>query len=695
MPACKHCGLPVQDYTQSRQDLFCCFGCKMVHELGAEGADTGQSTAPTAYKLLVLRWVFAFVLSMFQVFISITIFFEGERAPVFLGWVNFVLGTGVLLLLGSSFLPNLWRELRALQLSLASLIFTGTTAAYGLSVWSVFTGLGEPYFETASMILTFYIGSLLLDAHFKRKLAAYGKSFADETPPEVLVQGSNGTAVRQPASEVSPGDTIFAEPGAQVWLDGIVTGGEGLVDEAHLTGEAEPVRKKAGDRIRAGSLSIDGGLILQVTAAFSESSLQQYLRKVRENRYQPGRYERMAYRGASLLLGFVVLTAAAVLVYYVNTADWQVALRNTLAVLLIGCPCAFSISTPAAVWIANQRLQDSGLLVLGGGQTIERLSDIDRVVFDKTGTLTEGLGLTRPESPNPDRFPIDESLSLAGGLEAQQQHPMAKAIRNYLQQSGLDPAPVQQTELLPGLGLQGMWQGKRLLLVNHTHPVSAPHLQAGELGLFQEDELRLRFRFWQPPKAQLAQTWNTLTNDGIPAIILTGDPGLPPDWAAGTNYRAGQSPEDKFEVVNAFREQGERVMFVGDGTNDMLASGAADVGVVMAGGTPAAKEAADIIMLHPNLMVLPVALRFARKVKRKIRLNFFWALIYNIIGMSIAAAGLLHPFFAILAMILSSLFVTLNSLRIRTAEPELSQLAGAVGDAVVQHNNSEQLGIQT
>ncbi|MCC5935249.1 MAG: heavy metal translocating P-type ATPase [Balneolales bacterium] len=687
MPACKHCGLPVQDYTQSKHDLFCCFGCKMVHELGVDGAGAAQSTAPTAYKLLVLRWVFAFVLSMFQVFISITIFFEGEQAPVFLGWVNFVLGTGVLLLLGSSFLPNLWRELRALRLSLASLIFTGTSAAYGLSVWSVFTGVGEPYFETASMILTFYIGSLLLDAYFKRKLAAYGKTFADDTPPEVLLLQENGTALRTSAAQVHEGARVQTEPDTQIWLDGIVTEGAGLVDEAHLTGEAEPVRKQPGDAVRAGSLSIDGGLLLRVTSAFDESSLQQYLRRVRENRYQPGRYERMAYRGASILLAFVMLTALAVLAYYVQTADWQIALRNMLAVLLIGCPCAFSISTPAAVWIANQRLQDSGLLVLGGGQTIERLSEIDRVIFDKTGTLTEGLGLTEPQSPDPDRFPVEESLRLAGGLEAQQQHPMAQAMRNRLEQSGLRPLPVQDTQLLPGLGLSGSWQGKALLLVNHTHPVSASKLAPGELGLFEDGLLRMSFRFWQPPKAQLAQAWKSLTNDGISAIILTGDPGLPPEWAAGTDYRSGQSPEDKFRAVNAFRNEGQRVLFAGDGTNDMLASGAADVGVVMGSGTPAAKEAADIILLQPDLTVIPVALRFARKVKRKIRLNFFWALIYNVVGMSIAAAGLLHPFFAILAMILSSLFVTLNSLRIRSAEPELTGLARSVGAASIPKEN--------
>ncbi|MFW6347937.1 MAG: heavy metal translocating P-type ATPase metal-binding domain-containing protein, partial [Cyclonatronaceae bacterium] len=402
MAACAHCGLPVQDRvstpenSSSREPVFCCFGCKMVYELHQQqaGAEDGpESRRPSPYKILLLRWLLAVMLSVFQVFISITIYFEGDAAPKALEWVNFVLGTSVLALLASAFLPNLWRELRQLHLSLAGLIFTGTSAAYGLSAWSVLSGSGAAYFETSSMILTFYIGSLLLDAHFKQKLARYGKAFEDDAVPEVLMRQENGQVVRTPASEIPAGSRVRTAEEEYIWFDGIITEGQGLVDEAQLTGEPEPVPKRPGDRVKAGSFSLDGGLELKTESEFAQSSLQVYLRNARQSRYQPGFYERMAYKGASMLLFLVMLTALSVLSYYATNADWDTALRNFLSVLLIGCPCAFSISTPAAVWIANQRLQDSGLLVLGGGQAIEKLTGIDRIIFDKTGTLTEGISL--------------------------------------------------------------------------------------------------------------------------------------------------------------------------------------------------------------------------------------------------------------------------------------------------------------
>ncbi|GEM_PF-2782215 len=677
MAACTHCGLPVKDYSSKQnqhKELFCCFGCKMVHELRKEGSGRSESTSP--YKLLVLRWLLAAVLSMFQVFISITVFFEGEMAPGFLLWVNFTLSSIVMLLLGPVFIPNLIRELRSFRISLASLIFTGTSAAFSLSVWSIFTGTGETYFETASMILTFYIGSLLLDAHFKQKLAQYGKTFEDTSIPETLVRTEDGRLEQQPADTVAEGSLAAAVPGEYLWFDGSVKSGRGLVDESHLSGEPDPVLKSPGDLIRAGSKSIDGGIEYVITTPFSRSSLQNYLEKARNSRYQPGFYERMAYRGATILLFFVLLTASSVLLYYANTTGWDIALRNALSVLLIGCPCAFSISTPAAIWIANQRLQDSGMLVVGGGQTIETLTAIDRVVFDKTGTLTSGIAITNFKTHG--RLSLHESMQLAGGLEAQQVHPVATAVRSWLAASELSPLPVKNSSVIPGEGLRGIAGGKEVLLVNFKHPAAKGQLSEQQFGLFTENELQLSFSLYQPPKEHLNKALRDLDELGIMHSIISGDPAPPPEWLTSEEYYGGVSPEEKYEKVKAYQKKGQRVLFIGDGTNDMMASGAADTGMVLGDGPAKAKELADIILLHPNLLVIPQVLRFAKRVKRVIQTNFFWALIYNVVGMSIAAMGLLHPFFAILAMILSSLFVTLNSLRMRTATPELTALAGDV-----------------
>ncbi|MCH8556897.1 MAG: HAD-IC family P-type ATPase [Balneolia bacterium] len=618
----------------------------------------------------------AFVLSMFQVFISITMFFEGEMAPEFLGWVNFVLSSGVLFLLGSIFLPNLVRELFSLRVSLASLIFTGTMAAYGLSVWSLFTATGETYFETASMILTFYIGSLLLDAHFKRKLAGYGKTFEDRTIPEAPVKNNEGLTELQPANLISAGSTAVSIPGEYLWFDGIVKTGSGLVDESHLTGEPNPILKTVGDTIRAGSKSIDGGLEFITSSLFDQSTFQRYLEKARNSRYQPGFYERMAHRGASILLFFVLLTASSVLLYYANTAGWDIALRNALSVLLIGCPCAFSISTPAAIWIANQRLQDSGLLVVGGGQTIEGLTSVNLVIFDKTGTLTSGIAVSHPETHG--SLSVNEAMQLAGGLEAQQAHPIATAVRNWLTARNLTSRPVSEPSVLPGEGLRGFSGEDEVLLVNHKHPIANTLLPKDRFGLFVNNKLQITFALYQPPKEHLSDSLDMLQKLGVSYCIISGDPAPAPEWMDADNYFGNVSPEQKFEKVKAYQQNGNKILFAGDGTNDMMASAAADIGVILGDGPAKAKETADIILLHPNLMVIPHVLKFSKRVKKVIQTNFFWALVYNIVGMSIAAMGLLHPFFAILAMILSSLFVTMNSLRMRTATPELAELAQQV-----------------
>ena len=770
----------------------------MVWEMEQHAPDDARAGGRMSpLNLLYLRFSLALIASMFLIFISLTLHFEAGQAPAFLRFVSLLLATGVMLLLAGPFLDNLRREVSDRRLSLASLIFAGSGAAYLLSAWNTlsagFPGLaglaapvgpdaGPTYFETSAMILTFYIGSLLIDTRIKRGMAAYTRLWQTESAPEVLkivddevvgdedgeaMAGTSGTrphTVRTSIELLAEGDRFLAEAGQPVLADSRVTGGAGLVDEAHLTGEPDPVRKQPGDRVTAGSVSMDGGLILQVTQTYSESSLQEYLRRARAMRSRPGYYERVAARGASILLVFVMTAAFAGLAWHTWNAGLPFALQVFLSVLLIGCPCAFSISTPAALWVANQRLHRSGVVAMGGSQALEKLSETKVVLFDKTGTLTEGVAVRSIHRVTEDpEWPVERLMRLAGGLEMDQLHPFARALRRYLDQHGLDPVWPAESRLLSGQGMEGYFEEpggdyassgagvqpagaepsnstagdgprppstrktRRVLLVNNSHPDATgqlgdpvpvdsasidpvpvdsesidpasgnPELDDSELGLFLDGRLMLRLRLYQPPRRHLWQVVQRLQEkNGVRVAIVTGDPSeaevaLPQAGSASgaqgqvrgqgdpsryqeVAYHKGCSPERKAELVEEYRQRYGPVMFVGDGTNDLMAINRADLGVGVYSGTMSIRNHADFVLFHPNLNVVPEMLDFAGKITGTIRINFFWAVAYNIVGIAVALMGLLHPFFAIAAMMLSSLFVTFHSASLQRRQPSLGEL---------------------
>lgn len=744
-----------------------------IEQHSPDAAESGSRMSPI--HLLYLRFALALIASIFLIFISLTLHFEAGDAPAFLRHLSLLLATAVMLLLAGPFLENLRREWFDRRLSLASLIFAGSGAAWLLSAWNTlsegFGGFVSPvgadagptYFETSAMILTFYVGSLLVDTHIKRGMSAYTKLWQTDDAPEVLrvvdadrgIDGGRGMdagreqprTIRTRISMLRKGDRFLAEAGMPVLADSVVADGAGLVDEAHLTGEPDPVRKMPGDGIAAGSVSMDGGLMLSVVRPCSESSLQDYLRRARAMRSRPGYYERVASRGASVLLVFVMTAAFAGLAWHTWHAGLPAALQVFLSVLLIGCPCAFSISTPAALWVANQRLHRSGVIAMGGSRALEKLSETKVVLFDKTGTLTEGVAFRSIERVEDDpEWPVDRLMRLAGGLEAAQAHPFARAIRRYLAQHGLDPAWPEESRLLSGKGMEGYFeefrsadefaaathqrentlrlsvrqseedilrseadahrqfdrlsmevkpQGGRsfkknhILLVNNSHPEAVGQINDSELGLFLDGRLMLRLRLYQPPRRNLTDVIGRLQKDhGLMVAVVTGDPSDAPADLAGVAYHKGCLPEEKAELVDRYRRDHGPVMFVGDGTNDLMAINRADLGVGVYTGTMSIRNHSDFVLFHPNLNVVPEMLAFAGKITGTIRINFFWAVAYNIIGIGVALMGLLHPFFAIAAMMLSSLFVTFHSVSLQRRQPSLGKLEKEVnlvtGEALFQ-----------
>ncbi len=740
-PVCAHCGLPVRSgwvhrHKNGKTDLdaavdnradsvasinsatsghiscstgepqFCCFGCRMVWEMEQYAPDHSKSEQSNAERLsplnlLYLRFALALIASIFLIFISITLHFEADQAPGFLRFVSLALATGVMALLAGPFLDNLKREIRDRRLSLASLIFTGSGAAFVLSTWNTLAGSGlfaafgvEPgtvegsgntYFETSAMILTFYVGSLLIDTRIKKGLSGYSRLWEPGSLPEVLkvIDGdmSQLRTMRTAIDELRAGDRCLTEAGQPVLYDAVVDSGSGLIDESHLTGEPEAVRKVKGDKVSAGSMTIDGGMVLRVKLPYQESTLSNYMDRARAMRSRPGYYERVAARGASLLLMVVMLAAFGGLGWYLATSTTAKALEVFLAVLLIGCPCAFAISTPAALWVAHQRLHRTGIVAMGGSSALEQLPGMKMVMFDKTGTLTEGVALKKTDrvTEDPD-WSSDRLIRLAGGVEMDQTHPFARALRRYLAQHDLEPIPVEQAKVIPGQGVEAEWNDRRILLVNNGHPDSSGLLSDDEFGLFLDGRLMIRFSVYQPPREHLERVIRRLrTENRVEVAVVTGDP-VSPDMALPENilqevyYHAGCTPEEKATLVDRYRSKFGKILFTGDGTNDLMAINRADLGVGVYTGTLSIRNNADFVLFHPNLESISEMLQFSKRIRRTIRGNFFWAVIYNVLGVGVALMGMLHPFFAILAMMLSSLFVTLHALTLRRSQPSLGRL---------------------
>lgn len=725
---CAHCGLPVgsacvpsdRECASSDEPLFCCFGCRMVWEMEQhhrnemETGDHQGSDHFSPLNLLYLRFSLALIASIFLIFISLTLHFEAGSTPAFLQYVSFALATAVILLLAAPFLENLKHEITERRLSLASLIFVGSSAAYVLSTWNTLAGTGlfsiagwewavtgsskATYFETSAMILTFYVGSLLIDTRIKKELSGYSRLWEPGSLPEVLkvvndsaAAGNNHSldttrTMRCDPADLKAGDRCLCESGQPILFDAEVEKGSGLVDESHLTGEPDAVRKQEGDSVTAGSISIDGGMILKLIKPYEESTLSYYMERARAMRSRPGYYERIASRGASVLLAVVMLAAFGGLGWYLVTATTAKALEVFLAVLLIGCPCAFAISIPSALWVAHQRLHRTGIVAMGGSSALEQLSGTKLVMFDKTGTLTEGIALKTIHrvTDDPD-WPSDRLLQLAGGIEMDQTHPFARALRRYLAQHDLSPLPVGSSEVLPGQGVRATWSknganSHNVLLVNNRYQNVKKQLSDEEFGLFLDGRLMARFSVYQPPREHLEQVVRKLRYENrVRVVVVTGDPvpaeqALPESVLNEVDYHAACSPEDKAILVDRYRKKYGNVLFVGDGTNDLMAINRADLGVGVYTGTLSIRNNADFVLFHPNLVSISEMLHFSRSIRRTIRGNFFWAVIYNFIGIGIALMGLLHPFFAILAMMLSSLLVTLHALTLRRRRPSLGRL---------------------
>jgi len=608
-------------------------------------------------------------------------------------WAAFALASVVVLWGGAPFHRVAWQGARHGTTTMDTLVSLGTLAAY---LWSAFAVLfttagdlgatmslawlpmtdagemGHPdlYFESAAAVTTFLLVGRWLEQRSKREAGAALRSLLDLAPRTARLR-VDGIDSEVPANRVVVGDLILVRPGERIATDGVVVEGASAVDVSMLTGESVPREVAPGDEVAGGTVVQDGLIVIRASRVGADTALARITALVTAAQNGKAPVQRLADRVSSVFVPVVLVIAAITVVSWGVTVGWQSGLTAGVAVLVIACPCALGLATPTALLVGTGRAASMGILVRGP-DVLESTRRVDTVVIDKTGTLTTGV-MTLAH-----RRGDDAAVVLAGALESGSTHPVALAITAYARDLGELPA-IGNHEALRGSGVTGRVDG-HLVRVGRPEWVGTTSTWTSDLELWRgmgltviavevDGEVRALLAVGdevRPTSRSAVESFRAL---GIEAVIVTGDAAPVASSVAEqvgiVNVIADARPEDKVAEVQRLRAAGRVVAVVGDGINDAAALASADLGIAMGGGTDVAIEAAAITLLRDDLQSGADAVRLSRATLRTIKQNLGWAFGYNLAAVPLAAAGLLTPMVAGLAMALSSVSVVTNSLRLR------------------------------
>ncbi len=637
-------------------------------------------------------------------------------------WVLCALALGTMLFAAPEIYRAAWRAARHGATNMNTLVTLGTLSAFGVSLVVTVADarhrplplFGDVYYEAVVLILAFLLAGRWLEARARRlamrDLHRGARVEVKETrwiadtagpDPQTLL---NAPETLLPLDALAVGDVLRVLPGDRVPLDGEVLAGRSSVDESMVTGEPLPVTRSRGDRVLGGTLNLDGALLLRATATGAESTVAQMTRLLDRARASRAPLQRMADRASAVFVPAVLgLALLAFVVWAVvdNTGAHHAGLARALSlaisVMVIACPCAMGLAVPATVAVALGTGARSGVL-FKGGEALERLAEARVIAFDKTGTLTEGRPRIVRFSVIPDSpYAEEQLLAWASATEQISTHPLAEAVRRYATEPAAagDVAEPSEARVLPGVGAEATIGGHRVALGNASllGPENLSSLQEvhdGQTPMYVVVDGRHVATFQavdtlRPSAKNIAET---LAGLGLRTVLLTGDTlasAQPIAAQAGiAEVRAKLLPADKVLTIQAMQQSGLRVGMVGDGLNDAAALAQADAGIAVASGTDLAREAGHLLLLHHDLQLIPFAVRLARKARRLMRQNLAWALLYNVLGLPIAA-GVLLPHFGIAlspalasaAMALSSVSVLLNSLRLARVPARWKPEAGS------------------
>jgi Cu+-exporting ATPase len=691
------------------------FGAQVIHASAKDRSGRAHPPSPWTLNLAVgIPITLLLMLGEWVFHLETTRWFQ---------WCSFVLAAIVQVLAGAKFYQGAWGQLKAGQSNMDTLVALGSSTAFLYSVWALFQGgTGHLYFMEAASIITLVSLGHWMESRASSRASSALHTLLNLAPPTALKQNPNGTETEVPVSSVDDGDRIVLRPGDCVPIDGIVLEGTSAVDESMLTGESIPVDKSPAEEIYTGTMNLNGRLIARVTATGEHTALANIVAAVQRAQTSRAKIQRLGDRVSSVFVPIVVAVAVVAALWWglaplsaAKVHEWlshflwpthppegglAAAFIIASAILIIACPCAMGLATPAAIMVGSNVAARRGILIRDG-VALERAGQVTAVVFDKTGTLTVGkpavvatISLNAPTSTYYKTLAAslseqDAELALkrlASALGRSSTHPISQVFANMAVTS--DSVPLSEWREVRGSGVwakvrgSNEWAEVRLGSVRWLQDCGID-LQPGQgffnewsaqgatlIGLAENRVLLGLFALKDTVKPGAAQVIQRLQQNGLSTFLVTGDNSL---TAASIAQQAGipvdnvfaeVRPEAKAELVRKLQSKGERIAFVGDGINDAPALEQADLGIAVSRASDIAREAADIILLKSGIEAIPESLGLARATLTTIKQNLFWAFFYNALGIPLAALGFMSPILCAAAMGLSDLVVIGNALRL-------------------------------
>jgi Cu2+-exporting ATPase len=689
---CRHCRLPVgrramQRTLNGEACAFCCYGCCIAYQVKG-----GSREEYDAAWMLVRLGVGGF-LSMNIMLFSLLVYsgaFSGADADM-LPWIHLLLwlfATPAVIVLGEPFAREAWVQARQGRLTVAALIVLGVGAAYAYSIFATIEQSPQVYFDTACMVLMLFTVGYYLDAAGRARAARDLEPLLAAESAWATVVADDGEQ-RRPVREVAAGMLVRVRPGERIAVDGVIVEGESHADEAVITGESRHVAKGVGAAVIAGSINLDGVLLIRTSGAAEATRWAKICRSVRDALLRRSPSQRLADAIGGAFVPVVLVLGIGAAAYWAQHVPFDRALLIGLAVLVVACPCAVGLAAPMATSLGIGRLARHGCLVRDPA-ALEALARLRLIAFDKTGTLTSGRA--RVVAIDHDGSGVAAVLARAAGLERHSEHGFARAIADAASARGLEPVAACAVRTVPGRGIHGRVDGQAIAagnaaLMREFGWQLAPDLAAR--GRAREasghsvvyvgwgGQVHAVLALDDTPLPEARATVAALRRRGLDVLLLTGDLAAAAQRIAAAvgiergDVAAALAPEDKRAALDRRRHGGAAM--VGDGLNDAPVLAGADVGIAVGSATDLARETAAIVLPPGGLWMLPWVVDVARAVRAAILTNLMWAFAYNFVAVGLAMAGLLQPVLAAAVMAGSSIVVVLNSLRLeRLPDPVAS-----------------------